>query len=273
MTRRKTMKLGRIVAAIAFAVTIVINALANIIPLNGMTTGQISDAYPNLFAPAAVTFSIWSLIYVLLAAYTLYQLGIVRHKQFKLSEIVLDKVTSYFIATSFVNALWIVAWHYKVIWLSVFLMIGLLYCLAKIADILRKQRFTAVETVIIRAPFSIYFGWITVALIANITTWLVSLRWDGWGIAADIWMAVILLVGASIALMTALRNSDWLYLLVPVWAYYGIVVKHIMPTGWAGRYQLVIMTAVALMAVMAMVTGYIIRDDQQVYSRKKFWIF
>ena len=50
---------------------IAINALANILPINGMNTGQISGFYPNYFVPAGFTFGIWSIIYLLLLAYTI----------------------------------------------------------------------------------------------------------------------------------------------------------------------------------------------------------
>lgn len=267
------MKTSRSVAAIAFAVMIVINGLANIIPLNGLTTGDVSNAYPNLFAPAAITFSIWSVIYILLAAYTLYQIGVFKHKQITLKDKVIDKITPFYIASSLVNATWIVTWHYQMIWLSVGLMIGLLYCLGRIVNILKNEAMTPVETAVVRAPFSVYFGWITVALIANITTWLVSMNWTGGGISPEIWTLVILIVGTIISIYTALRNSDWIYLLVPVWAYFGIIVKHILPNGWNGSYLSIIMVATALMAVMALVAGYLINDNRQTTPRKKFWIF
>ena len=48
------------VVAAAFIVMIAVNALANILPFNHLTTGQVSDAYPNLFAPAPLTFGIWA---------------------------------------------------------------------------------------------------------------------------------------------------------------------------------------------------------------------
>ena len=62
--------------AITYLAMITINALANILPINNMTTGDISDKYGNLFAPAGITFSIWGLIYLLLAAYVVYQFGL-----------------------------------------------------------------------------------------------------------------------------------------------------------------------------------------------------
>ena len=63
-------------AAATFILMVVVNALANILPINGIGTGAVSDSYPNLFAPAGITFAIWGVIYLLLAAYTVFQLGL-----------------------------------------------------------------------------------------------------------------------------------------------------------------------------------------------------
>ena len=49
---------------LAFILALTVNSLANIIPIGGQTTGEISDKYPTLFTPAGFTFSIWSLIYL-----------------------------------------------------------------------------------------------------------------------------------------------------------------------------------------------------------------
>ena len=38
--------------------TLAVNALAAILPINGMTPGAISDMYPNRFVPDGFTFSI-----------------------------------------------------------------------------------------------------------------------------------------------------------------------------------------------------------------------
>ena len=73
-------KIKSILAVITFLGMIVVNALANILPINNTTTGDVSNAYPNLFAPAALTFSIWGVIYALLAAYTIYKTGIFKKK-------------------------------------------------------------------------------------------------------------------------------------------------------------------------------------------------
>ncbi len=68
------LKIGRhkVTVATFFLVMITINALANVLPINGMLTGQVSDALPNLFVPAPITFSIWGLSYLLLFGFVLY---------------------------------------------------------------------------------------------------------------------------------------------------------------------------------------------------------
>lgn len=58
----------KITVAVTYLIMVIVNALANILPINGIDTGAISDSYPNLFAPAGLTFSIWGVIYLLLLA-------------------------------------------------------------------------------------------------------------------------------------------------------------------------------------------------------------
>lgn len=63
----------------------------------------------------------------------------------------------------------------------------------------------------IRLPFSVYFGWITVATIANITTALVDIGWDGFGISESIWTILIIVIGLVIGAVTMIRNHDIAY--------------------------------------------------------------
>lgn len=64
----------KLMVLISYLIMIVVNALANILPINNLTTGQVSDSFPNLFAPIGLTFSIWGVIYLLLGIYSVYQL-------------------------------------------------------------------------------------------------------------------------------------------------------------------------------------------------------
>ncbi|MCX6793384.1 MAG: tryptophan-rich sensory protein [Candidatus Falkowbacteria bacterium] len=230
----------KVFAAIAYIAMVVVNFLANALPINNRSTGAISDAYPNLFAPAGLTFSIWGLIYLLLAGYVVYQFIKKDHK----SKELFSKINPLFIASSIANISWIFSWHYDFIGLSVVIMAVLLILLIKIADIIRRQEFTSTEKLFVWAPFSIYFGWITVATIANITVFLVSLGWNGFGVADFIWTSIILLVGALIGILRMRHDKNIAYGLVLVWAYSGILLKHLSSDGFSGQYPSIIITVV-----------------------------
>lgn len=249
-----------IVAPLAYLVMVFVNALANILPINGVSTGAISDSYPNLFAPAGITFSIWGVIYLALGAYSVYQftqrnVGGVKRKFF-------EQINLWFIFSSIINSVWIFAWHYRLIGLTVVLMLLLLFCLIKIADIVRLHTLSTQEKLLVKVPFGIYFGWITVATIANVTTFLVSIGWNGWGIADEIWMMVVLVVGVAISAWRMVKDSSIAYGLVPVWAYFGIWLKHTSGWGFNGQYPMVIMTVLVCLAVLIFFNGYLVASKK-----------
>lgn len=240
----------KMIAGLFYVAMVIINFLANSLPINNRSTGVISDAYPNLFAPAGFTFSIWGLIYLLLGGYVIYQF--VKGGQKK--EGLIKKINPWFIATSIANMAWIFAWHYDYIGLSVLIMLGLLFLLIKVANVIRLERFTALEKLFVWAPFSIYFGWITVATIANITVFLVSLGWNGFGLADFIWTSIILLVGTLIGILRMTKDKNVAYGLVFVWAYLGILIKHLSVDGFNGQYPGVIATVIISLALLSFFT-------------------
>lgn len=238
----------RIFALLAYIAMIVVNFLATSLPINNRGTGEISDAYSNLFAPAGITFSIWGLIYLLLAIYVIYQFK-------SKNDGLLKKINIFFTITSIANILWIFAWHYDYIGLSLALMLVLLIGLIKIADTLRSNELTAEERKFISIPFSVYFGWITVATIANVTVFLVSINWGGFGIAEFIWTSIILLIGATIGILRMNKDKSVAYGLVLVWAYLGILLKYLSNDGFAGQYTVVITTVIICLALFTLSLG------------------
>lgn len=233
-----------------FVAAMVINGLAgSTTVLGGLDTAAVSDSYPNLFAPSGVTFAIWGVIYLLVLGFIAYVFGFGRPKKSAVSTKDLTDVTKLLTLNLAINAAWIFSWQYKVIWLSVLLMVGILVTLIMIVNKLRNADAKGVEYVLAKLPFSVYFGWITVATVANITTWLVSIGWKGGSISEGTWMVGILLVAAAIGLVTALRNRDAAYLMVFVWAYAGILLKHLSPNGFDGKYPSTIVTLTILLAL------------------------
>ena len=235
----------KVLMIIAYTSMIVVNFLANSLPINNRSTGEISDAYPNLFTPAGFTFSIWGLIYLLLAGYICYQFS----KNSEKTVILFHRINPLFIGTSIANIAWIFAWHYDYIGVSVLIMAALLYLLIKIANILRIEEFTFSEKLFILTPFSVYFGWITIATIANITVFLVSINWNGFGIADYIWTSIVLFAGVIIGVLRMSKDRNIPYGLVLIWAYLGILLKHLSLTGFNSEYPVVIATLAVCLIV------------------------
>lgn len=232
------------VAVFAYAGTITVNLLANLLPFNGNTTAQVSDSYPNLFAPANYTFSIWGLIYVSLFAFAFYQFNYIRPRRSLIGDDAMNRLSRYFAVSSALNAVWMFAWHYRVIGLSVVIMAALLFVLVRSVNLLHGLKLTKADRWFAAVPFSLYAGWITVATIANVTAWLVSSGWNGWGVVDWAWTVIVLTVGAVIASVVGKRYCDPVYLAVPLWAYLGIYVKHL--TAYEFRYPAVVIALIIL---------------------------
>jgi len=138
------------------------------------------------------------------------------------------------------------------------LMMIILLSLITITGMLKKVELKPREKLFVKVPFSIYFGWITIATIANATTLLVSLGFDGFGIDEYFWTIFILIVGLTIGAITTYLNKDIAYGAVIIWAYIGIWIKHASPFGFDGMYPLIIYTAVFSIAVMVLIIGLVI---------------
>ena len=204
---------------ISFIAVIAVNAMANILPLNGQTTGEISNRLPVLFTPAGYVFSIWSVIYILLA---IWIIGFwVRLKKGQVPSM---KITAFFVLSSLFNMGWLFLWHYEFFGWSIVAMIG--YLLALIG--LYLQYGNAECGLLERFPVSVNLGWISVATITNISFVLTYYNWSGWGLSDQLWTVIMLTVATALALHIRFHHSDIPYVLVFVWAFIGIAVKHQM---------------------------------------------
>ena len=255
-----------IITAATFLLMIITNVLANLLPINGVTTGQISDFYPNLFAPAAFAFSIWGLIYMLLAGYVFYQLGLFKGKINIVEESFLDNIRLAFIISSFANSLWIVTWHYLQIMLSMLLITVMFICLGYIFYTLNKYNFSFDKRIFVKIPFSIYFAWITVALIANFVVAAISGQWDFFIAAESNWTIFLILLGLTFATFVVYRYKDAIYGMVIIWAYSGILIKHMSVNEFNRQYPLIIVTVIGSLVFLILLVFYILVSNREIYS-------
>jgi benzodiazapine receptor len=223
MSRKSRVSALQIGNVLAFVAVVVVNALAGGTKLlNGRNTADVSAAYPTLITPAGFTFSIWGIIYLLLFAFIFFQL-LPRHREDSFN----GRVSYLFILSALFNIAWLFLWQYDFIVASVPLIFGLLASL--IAIYLRldvsKSNAPRSERIWVHLPFSVYLGWITVASIADVSSALVSLNWNGLGIAPAAWGELVIVVALIITLTMLGTRRDIAYGLVVVWALAGITAN------------------------------------------------
>lgn len=251
-----TLIILKIAMVIFYVGMLFVNYLANALPLNNRPTGEISDMYPTLFTPSGFTFSIWAIIYLLLGVFVFKILLM------PLSEIEstgLSAIMIVFIVSSLFNVIWLFLWHYDYIGLSTVAMLLLLITLLIGYTMLSNQ------DVLIRAPFSIYAAWISVAFIANIAIFLVKHDFSGFGIKPEIYTLIIILIAAGIGIWTVLEMNDLLFGFVFIWALFGILMRHVNVLN--NQYPMVIYGIVFSMTAISITLIYqFIQNQFQLYS-------
>jgi len=209
---------------ILYLIMLIVNFLANALPINGKNTGEISESYLTLFAPAGYTFSIWGLIYLMLLAFVIYSLYIA----FTRKNIEgLTWQTNMFLGLNFLlNSLWIFAWHYEMIELSVIIMLmllGTLIFLFMETNALKTKKIT--QDLVLKVPISIYLGWISVATIANISAYLVTSRHDLSFLSESMWVIIMLFTAVFLGILMIKRHANKSFVLILIWAFVGIAQK------------------------------------------------
>lgn len=198
--------------------TIFVNFLANYLPINGLSSGEVSASYRNPFTPAGFTFSIWGVIYFFLIIFIIYQFV-------SKSEINKNFSTGpYFIIASIANGSWLYLWHNRLIPLSMLVILILGFSLFQIFKRLEKyQNYSLKDYISLKLPFSIYTAWVAVASIANFMALLVYFN-NNW--PAN-FLTIAAIIGVLIALTIAVKILDKYkniaFVLVIIWAYIGII--------------------------------------------------
>jgi benzodiazapine receptor len=227
----------------ALVATFIVNTYAAVLGLNGRQTGQISDLYPVLITPPGYVFQIWTVIYILLLIYGVYQV-----LPSKSGQAFHGKIGYWFLLSCVANMVWLFAWHWGFIVPSVVPMFILLASLIMIylrLDIGRAE-VPLVERFAVHLPFSVYLGWITVAPIANVAAAFNYLGLGGLGLGEATWTALVIAIAVAITAAVLLTRTDIAYSLVIIWALAGVAIKQ-------AAIQTVYLTAIAGIVIIAVV--------------------
>ncbi|WP_348624208.1 tryptophan-rich sensory protein [Paenibacillus peoriae] len=224
---------------IAFIAVVLVNILASTLPIGGRSTAAVSNMYPTLITPAGYAFSIWSVIYVLLACFVVYQATPTGQ-----SKTSVQSIGIFFILSCLFNIIWIFLWQYVYVELCVIVIILYLLSLSVVYVRTRTPQPTLGEMWFVKLPFSLNLGWVSIATIINIAVALEKNEWSGWGLSDTTWAIIILLIGTALAIMVSFPYRDSIYPLVFVWAYVAIAVEH--PNNENVRLAALILAAIIL---------------------------
>ena len=240
------------VNVIAVLATFIFNILVNVLPLNGVNTGQVSDSYPSLFTPQGYVFAIWGAIYTLQIIFMVYQ---VRASQRK--ESYLGQISFLYLLAGLVNILWLVNFHYSYGVPSLFIVTPLPIALLLVVLLLTyvrlgigKKEVSRNQKLAVHLPVSVYVGWISLANIADIAPTLNILIP---GIPLDtqaLWTALVVIVALLITLLMLILRRDFAFGLVVIWATIGIALKQIaIPVIFATALATAIIIAISIVVL------------------------
>lgn len=220
---KKILQIGN---GIAFVSVVFINYLSNTGLLNNTTIGEISKDVNSLFTPAGYAFSIWGLIYLLLLGFAIYQ-GRSLFVKVRNDDFVLE-TGPWFILSCIFNCAWIFSWIYEYTGLSCIFIFLLLFSLLKIVWKNKMELWDAPFPVILFLwwPFVIYSGWVTVASIANVSSYLVKIEWNGFGISPEIWTLIMIIIATAINLIITWKRNMREFGMVGAWALIAIGVAN-----------------------------------------------
>jgi len=243
---------ARVMNLLAYTAMVATNYAAVTLPLWWKSTQTLSETYPSLFVPAGYVFSIWGLIYILLGWCILFQfldLFLKRHE--KVIYDFVERKSPWFVLSCLLNIGWLFAWHSENIGLSLLAMTGLFVTLSFMYSWLatyssgqHPKRFRLFFLV----PLRIYFGWISVAIFANIASLFASM-WIWQSLQSQLVLSVVLIAFVlALFVYVLLFYRDYVYALVWVWALVGILLKRLM-TDPIETYPIILATIVGLVVL------------------------
>ncbi|MEZ5344523.1 MAG: tryptophan-rich sensory protein [Pyrinomonadaceae bacterium] len=241
--------LQKILVAVSVIAVIYFNYLATTGAIGGTTPEVISDKYPTFLTPAGYTFTIWGLIYVGILSFAVYQF-------FRTEPDALNQIRALFILSCAANIAWIFAWHNEYIGLSVIAIVILLISLALI-NVKAFKLSDAKDSFFVKFPFSLYFGWVSVATVLNILVFTASLGYSPDYTVLTITSVILIAAVTIIGFIVREKLNIPFYSLAIAWAMTGIAVKQ------SGKTAVVLACAFATMAMIFSSLTFILKEHKK----------
>ena len=210
-----------------------VNAMAGSGALSGESIGLIANRYPSFFLPANYVFGIWSLIYLALVAFPLFQALPAQR-----SSRVVQAVGWWWAGSGVLNIAWVALFSFSRFAAALAVMVALLGTLVVIHVRVAHTASTATwgERLFVAWTFDVYLAWISVAFIANTFQYMTFQEWAGWGVPGEVWSAGMMVAATALGGYMAVARGAWVFPLIVAWAVSGIAVRfqEVSAIAWTG---------------------------------------
>lgn len=240
----------RIMNTIFFVFMVAANAIFELMPLNNVTSADVSARYDTLLTPPGFAFAIWTVIYVWLFLFILYQFGIFHSRSEGDNPDIIHAIGAFFMISCAANIGWIFAWHNEYLFLQLILIIVLWISLLYIRYGLQKEVRSVKDNVFARMPFSIYLSWTTAAMALNLTIAVREYSHDYFGMTEEGWAIGFLAFLFVLAEYFLFRYHDYLYALTASWVLFGILFRYLTPTGDGNEHTTILLLTAVLLGVL-----------------------
>lgn len=231
---------------ITFVIMIILNSFAGAGAINGTSVGDVSDMYTNIISPAGYAFSIWGLIYLELILFIGFQFYDLINNDAKY----IKKTGWWFALTNIANSAWILIWVNNMIGIAAIVILILLYGLTQLVYKLDLEIWDAPlkDMFFVWWPIVVYFGWVLIASVQNITLFLSTLEigfFEGNTVLAVVLLGIVTLIYMLLIKTRNLREAS----LVAVWAFVAIYFEQ------RADYSVVAYSALFYSLILLIVAG------------------
>ena len=241
------------------------NYLSNTGIFDGKKMPELSEKYNSLFTPEGYAFSIWGIIFLSLVAFGAFAVYLAFAKPDKYSYV--EKGLPFLLLANILNGTWVYLWFNENILGSVICMIFIFLSLLKVVLNLRMELDDVPCKVIafVWWPIDLYFGWIIVAFVANVSVYLNTIGFS-LGLQENYWVIIMVVVVTLINFLLIQKRNLREVALVTVWAFVAIAVRH-----WENQ-ELIAYSALLGAAVLVITTQlHALRNKDTMPFVKKKW--
>ncbi len=263
----------RIANMICLLAMIVCNIVFELIPLNGVTTAEVSGRHDTLLTPPGYVFAIWGVIYLFLILAFLFMLDFFNGQSHSDNPEIVKSMSFYFLLSCVANVAWIITWHYGHLLVSLGFTFFLWLTLNYLTLQLRPETKTKREKILVQAPFSIYYAWSTAALFLNMTVVIYDARPDLLVQFGALWTFFVIIALFLLGLYYTIRYKDYAYSAVVIWVFIGLFVKNVTVVGNSTNLAVLLTTMIGAFLLL-IVIGVVIwtsRNKAKMAQRTGDW--